>query len=303
MSEELLRGRVLPHTILYATDPMYNDDEEFFEDPIYDFYDFINPELYLSMQNQTSFKELTMAAFFTSHRVDVPRPFKSAVPKRKYVKSTFHLKIINMVMHHGLKRTARVGYSNALRTIQADHYSKEVKDSQLCHWRVLYNAFSKLCVHSPGSDFRSWTTRTLNSDDLLVFGQSKHFGSSYHINMLEIDKTFLRKSLEEYLPLFNFYVKKVDKLRRKHSRGKTGRYEIVWKYVPKYRRFYVLLRWLLRDIRNQKFRTLDERFARSLETLVLNKNKHLISQLRKYVHKFVFENMRNTLLNSLRATR
>ena len=48
--------------------------------------------------------------------------------------------------------------------------------------------------------------------------------------------------LEKHIPLFSFYVKKVDKLKRKHSRGKSGKYSIIWKYIPRYKRMLTTLR-------------------------------------------------------------
>jgi hypothetical protein len=50
------------------------------------------------------------------------------------------------------------------------------------------------------------------------------------------------EALEEYFPIFSFYVRKVDKGVRKNSRGKSGKYVIIWKYTPPYKRLYVLLR-------------------------------------------------------------
>ena len=35
------------------------------------------------------------------------------------------------------------------------------------------------------------------------------------------------EALEEYFPIFSFYVRKVDKSVRKNSRGKSGKYVII----------------------------------------------------------------------------
>ena len=34
------------------------------------------------------------------------------------------------------------------------------------------------------------------------------------------------EELSKYKPVFSFFIKKVDKLKRKHSRGKTGKYTV-----------------------------------------------------------------------------
>ena len=35
------------------------------------------------------------------------------------------------------------------------------------------------------------------------------------------------ETLQNYLPLFSFYIRKVDKSIRKHSRGKSGKYTLM----------------------------------------------------------------------------
>jgi len=41
-----------------------------------------------------------------------------------------------------------------------------------------------------------------------------------------LDKMLFTK-LSDYSPLFSFYIRKVDKSIRKHSRGKSGKYTIM----------------------------------------------------------------------------
>ena len=71
-----------------------------------------------------------------------------------------------------------------------------------------------------------FTTNILNTSlDL----HSKHVVSNNNITFS--DSLFLNKflfyKLNEFLPLFSFYIRKVDKSIRKHSRGKSGKYTIM----------------------------------------------------------------------------
>ena len=54
--------------------------------------------------------------------------------------------------------------------------------------------------------------------------------------------THLLELLTQNQPLFSLKTKRVDKLRFKHSRGKSGKYTVEWKYIPRYRRMDVVLR-------------------------------------------------------------
>jgi hypothetical protein len=114
--------------------------------------------------------------------------------------------------------------------------------------------------------------------------------------------TAVNDELKRYLPLFSFYIRKVDKLKRKHSRGKSGKYSIVWKYVPQYRRLLTVIRWLTRDVKFQKPKTLFSRILQSIETLLFDRSNHLIFKFRNFVHHFVFQHHKKTLLKHLRST-
>jgi hypothetical protein len=104
-----------------------------------------------------------------------------------------------------------------------------------------------------------------------------------------------------YLPIFSFYISKVDKRKRKHSRGKSGKYMMSWKYVPPYRRITVVLRWLVRDIRFQKSHTFQNSVLKSFQTLMFNSQSHLVYKLRNFVHLFVFQNYKKKLLKTLKS--
>ena len=109
----------------------------------------------------------------------------------------------------------------------------------------------------------------------------------------------MTNELLSYSPGFSFFVQKVNKLKRRHSRGKTGRYEIIWKYVPRYKRLLIVLRWLLKDVQFQKASTLYKRIEKSLENFLFDKTNHLVYNLRQFVHRFVFNRYRKTLLKTL----
>jgi hypothetical protein len=55
-------------------------------------------------------------------------------------------------------------------------------------------------------------------------------------------KSFLFDNIYDNTPIFGFYIRKVSKDIRKNSRGKSGKYMIIWKYIPVYKRLYVTMR-------------------------------------------------------------
>lgn len=115
-------------------------------------------------------------------------------------------------------------------------------------------------------------------------------------------KTYLFEQLSDIAPSFSFYVRRLDKNVRKNSRGKSGKYVLIWKYIPRYRRVYTTLRWLIQDFHFQRSRTFSERWVKALEVFLLSPKQSLIGRMRKFLHFWVFENYKKTLLKTLRST-
>lgn len=207
-------------------------------------------------------------------------------------------------MRHGHKKRVLSSYSQAISRVQARQYSDLKLKYGFFQWQTLYRFFFKTSPFATYDPFRVGGLVPLGPKTLEVSSTRLVRGAeSYGFRRKTSTELLLKEVLADYYPLFGFNVKKVDKLRRKHSRGKTGRYEIIWKYIPKYKRYLTLLRWLLKDIRFQKARTLDERVIRSIEVLVFEPNSHIVCQLRKFVHKFVFEHHKKDVLKTLRSKR
>jgi len=109
--------------------------------------------------------------------------------------------------------------------------------------------------------------------------------------------------LTPYEPLFAYRIQRVAKSTRKNSRGKSGKYLILWKYVPVYKRLCVVLRWLLTDIRLGKGRTFALRCTQAFDTISHPPQTSTLHKLRKFNHLFVFKYLRKSLLTSLRTVR
>lgn len=285
----------------YLIDDM---SEEFPANPSGIFFDLIEPDSFTFMDYKPKVREITMSSFFTNYRVDVPKAFKEAVPKKSYKPCLTYLKIVNMVMRHGHKKRVLASYSQAISRIQARQYSDLKAKYGFFQWQTLYRFFFKTSPYLAYGSPKAGGLAPVGSGVISISSaRLLRNGTTYGFRRKTSTESLLREALADYHPLFGFNVKKVDKLRRKHSRGKTGRYEIIWKYIPKYKRYSTLLRWLLKDIRFQKARTLEDRVVRSIETLVFEPKSHVVCQLRKFVHKFVFEHHKKDVLRTLRSKR
>ena len=245
---------------------------------------------------------LTLLSFFTFQMVDIPHAFKKSKSLYSNSMRTPHLRLTTMLMRRGRKVYTSKLYSSAIHSLAQNFTTYAEDDSSYAEWRLQYNIFSTCSISltrtsAPSLVFNRKFPALEVTDKFRQINRSRQVETSTDYWVYGL----IQEELLSYLPIFSFYIRKVDKLKRKHSRGKSGKYSIVWKYVPKYKRFITVLRWLVRDIRFQKFRTFGERLLRSLETFVLDPHSHLISKLRSFVHVFVFQHHKKTLLKTLRS--
>lgn len=243
----------------------------------------------------------TLTTFFAYQMIDVPLCFQKV--KSLYVEtmSTPELRLITMAMRHGRRSYIAKHYSTSLHHLTNITSTNLELGESFSNWRLLVLLFTKLPFSLLMLREHSTYLTPVN------ISSSTKFNQNYELsNMVVRDDTWFQELLFDellrYLPLFSFYVSKVDKLKRKHSRGKSGKYSIGWKYIPKYKRLLIVLRWLVRDIRFQKTKTIKSRLIKSFENLLFSRESHLVYQLRGFVHKFVFHNFRKTLLKTLRST-
>jgi len=50
--------------------------------------------------------------------------------------------------------------------------------------------------------------------------------------------SFFFKELVTILPIFSLYIYKVDKFIYKNTRGKSGKFTFIWKYITPYKRLF-----------------------------------------------------------------
>lgn len=197
-------------------------------------------------------------------------------------------------MRHGRKETI---FTTILRTLvaKAMHPSfYQTPDKSYHAWQTLIPVFNStlLAREATYSSFNCRKWRVKSPKHTLVAG---HLLRPKPL----LVSTLLVSELESYKPTFIFKVQKVDKSTRKNSRGKSGKYVTLWKYVPAYKRLYTVLRWLIQDTVFQKARKFELKFWQALNLILSSSKSSLIKKFRNFNHNFVFKNFKKTLLQSL----
>lgn len=244
----------------------------------------------------------TLISFFSSQMIDIPVCLKRIKFAHSSSASVPRSRLITMLLRHGKRQTISKLYSKVATRLTYLHFTTQALAPRTTHWETIYMI---LAQRKYSTKFRGLSTpqspRLFAKSELFnrrgeLLNSSTRFTSDY-----DWFGELLTHELLSYSPGFSFFVQSVNKLKRRHSRGKSGKYEIIWKYVPRYKRLLIVLRWLAKDVQFQKSRTLHARLEKSLESFLFNKTTHLVYQLRQFVHRFVFNRYRKTLLRTLRT--
>ena len=240
---------------------------------------------------------LTLTTFFLSNSLDIPRPFKRIRSLMAPTSVTIFTKLSSMLMRHGRKALINRSLTYSLINVLNANSFREASNYSSLNWKFLYQIFTSWKLTNPGIIAQNLSSlQVLKYFEILEYDDQHSTSLSKQSVPIHVVASLLPTLLSQYRPIFSFYIKKVSKLKWKHSRGRSGRYAIKWKYIPVYKRLIVLLRWLVQDIQFQNHYHFYDRLLTSLKNLWFSPSSHLIIQFRSFVHKYVFQRCKNTLL-------
>jgi hypothetical protein len=216
-------------------------------------------------------KATTFSDYFSENQVDIPKDFKKSQSMFRLQTETLFSKSISLVSRNGKKDFFLKNFAIALENM---------------HDFLELNYLKKYEIN------KSWQTLIKKSD--LLF--EPHF-----IDHKIIWENILRLNIRKLNPIFKYQVLAVPKKTRKNSRGKSGRYRMVWKYVAPYRRDILVMRWFMQDLWHNEGRNLLERFSESLVRLVQNYKHTFMYENYRYIHYKVYFKFRLSLFKHYRT--
>lgn len=245
-------------------------------------------------QKYLFFRKSSITSFFSTNLVDMPICFKKS---KSLYNTTFEIplfKFLNLLMRRGQRAQSLKFVTKSFDTLFLNLYLKY--STSLLNWSFVFRTFYNIELTSilVNASFTNKAELTLtqktelNERDYVLFPQTVVF------------QKFLLL-LENYFPIFSFFVRRVNKDLRKNSRGKSGKYMVVWKYVPSYKRLYITMRWFLKDLKFQKPMTMEGRLSQIIESLFLTPELSFLHKVRQFTHRYVFKHFKKTLLRSLKS--
>jgi hypothetical protein len=240
------------------------------------------------------FRKSTITSFFSINLVDMPICFKKS---KSLYNTTFEIplfKFLNLLMRRGQRTQALKFVTKGFNSIFLQLYSKY--STTLMNWSFLYKTLNNLNFQTINSNLGF-----KNQAELYLDQKTELNGDKYLINPQVTTFNKFLFLLEKYFPIFSFSIKRVNKGLRKNSRGKSGKYTVMWKYVPVYKRLYITMRWFLKDLKFQKNSSIEARFSQILEHLFLTPERSFLHNVRYFTHRYVFKHFKKTLVRSLKS--
>lgn len=133
---------------------------------------------------------------------------------------------------------------------------------------------------------------------LILFSIVDNFNLNIHdkffklnfIGLIDIFYNFIKKNL--FIFFFNFH--KINKNIRRYSRGRSGKYKVVFKYVPVFKRLKCTLKIFFRELTFHK-----NNFKSRLEFIIVNSltkpKKSFLFRLKKLTYYKIFTRFKNSL--------
>ena len=241
---------------------------------------FLNPSLIHTHYNFLVTSKFIQ--FFNNLLIDIPVCFKKSNSLYRLSNELTFLKLVNFFMKKGKKLQTQILILNSLLSIFHKNYL--VLNAQtLFFWKLIY-------INLKNSSY------TNNYNNSLFEFDTNLFSSKRKIYNLKFNIfNFFFKKLFQLLPVFSFYIYKVDKHIYKNTRGRSGKFTFIWKYVTPYKRFFWVLHWLFKELKFQTGRTYKTKLLTLFNTIFFNPDMLFLHKIKKFSYNYVYYNCKNSL--------
>lgn len=244
-----------------------------------------NDDLYNSditlRHNYIFLKHIPFIEFFKNNSIDVPICFKKSYSLKRGKSKTVNLDIINYFFRKGFKNKILNTWTSIFSHIQYPQQGN-LPDS----WKILYTKLNLNYVFTQKSLFYNNTT----------FGTNSLMSE----NASNLQNTFF-KNLQQLNPLFLLYIYKVDKSIFKNSRGRSGKFTFIWKYISPYKRRYLVYYWLGRELKILNQKNFKSRLSTLINQVIFNIKSVWMYKIRKFSYNYVYYNCRHSLARTYRT--
>lgn len=239
----------------------------------------------------------TFYSFFMVNRIDIPRCFKPIHSLKRPINEIDILKISNFFSKNGKRHSTLKSINLSMYGLWSDlNNLKMYKHTNFSNWKDFYNLYATIYITPTSKNIFKINNNEVVSYDNIITPFYKDILTTWD------NKKILFQNIYKLLPIFSFYIYKVDKQIFKNTRGRSGKYTFIWKYVAPYKRKLLVMFWLLKELRISQGRTFLNRLTSVLKVLIFSPEKTWAFRVKKFSVNYVYKNCRNTLAEHYRTT-
>jgi len=202
--------------------------------------------------------------FFTNSKVDIPKVFLNFKALVRTSNQVNVFKFTNYLMSNGNFLKSLIQLNKSWDYLVKPH----LYNSDLLKWYSVLNQLSSSSVPIPKSPV----------DTSLNF--------------------FITNFIRKAQPIFCLYMYKISKNIYKNTRGKSGKFMFLWKYVPTYKRLFVVMSWLMRELRVMSQRKLSLRLLQLVTNMSQSPLNTWVHRVKLFSYNYVYRGCKKTLAST-----
>ena len=262
-------------------------------------YDYFLKDIYDFKEIFTSVNTLAHKNFFKDLSLNTPNVLNHTSSQKRFSNHTNMLKLATCFMRGGKKVQATKLISVAIFKVFYDLNANLLKLKAIPSFKNLHYLFSSAYMQSGmliNSSLNGLSLYTLFSTLNISLGDKGLLSSGELFKNEDLwPYNLYNSSLKNFNLLFLFYIHKVDKNIYKNSRGKSGKFTFVWKYVKPYRRRTLIGQWLMKEIRVAPGTKLQDRLTFIIQKFLLTPRETMIWKINKFSQNYVYYHLRKSL--------
>ena len=263
------------------------------------FYDAIMPETLPDPNFNKNFDYLkynSFIQFFTNLNLNVPRIYRKSKSLRRRQNEFDLLRMNNFLMRHGLRYKSLKYLTLSLSFLKNRAKTKHFNHYNFITWQSIFLLTNYAEYNLSYNSLQSRFNTAVCYDYMLT----PHGINTEPANQL---RGLAFTNFHKLKSIFALYTYKVDKQIYKNTRGGSGKYTFIWKYLAPYKRASWVMNWIAKESQIQEGSNFYLRLRPVMRRVIFNHSNTWVWKLKNFSQTYVYRNCRTSLAETFRTVK